>query len=157
MVRGKGTPEYIARGWAIGMFFGCFIPFGFQLIMSIPTSIFLKGSKIGAVVGTLITNPVTIFFIYPFQCYIGNRIMGGHLSWDRCARLMSNLTDNQLSFREAIQEFANLGGSLIAAFFIGGALITAIMTPLTYFVVRKLVLRYREFRSRRNAAISRAE
>jgi uncharacterized protein (DUF2062 family) len=37
MVSEKATPEYIARGWAIGMFYGCFIPFGAQLILSIPT------------------------------------------------------------------------------------------------------------------------
>lgn len=157
MVRGKGTPEYIARGWAIGMFFGCFIPFGFQLIMSVPTAVFLKGSKIGAVVGTLITNPVTIFFIYPLQCYVGNRIMGGHLTWEKCVRLMSNLTGNQLSIREAIHEFGNLGISLIVAFFIGGALLTAIMTPTTYFVVKKLVLRYREFRRKHTVSLKQSE
>ena len=157
MVRGKGTPEYIARGWAIGMFYGCFIPFGFQLILSVPTSVFLKGSKIGAVFGTLITNPVTIFFIYPLQCYVGNRILGGNLSWARCNRLMENLTSNQLSLSESIQEFSNLGGSLIAAFFIGGALLTAVMTPITYFGVKGMVVRYREFRSKRNAGAVSAE
>ena len=46
MVGEKATPEYIARGWAIGMFYGCMIPFGFQLMLSIPTSFALKGSKI---------------------------------------------------------------------------------------------------------------
>ena len=30
----KASPEFIARGWAIGMFYGCAIPFGFQLILS---------------------------------------------------------------------------------------------------------------------------
>ena len=37
-VRDKGTPEYIARGWAIGMFVGFAIPFGLQLAISIPLS-----------------------------------------------------------------------------------------------------------------------
>ena len=63
IVREKATPEYIARGWAIGMFYGCLIPFGFQLICSIPTAFLLKGSKIGATVGTFITNHFTIFVI----------------------------------------------------------------------------------------------
>ena len=51
----KATPEFIARGWAIGMFYGCAIPFGFQLILSIPTAILLKGSKIGATIATFVT------------------------------------------------------------------------------------------------------
>ena len=46
IIRENATPEYVARGWAIGMFYGCFIPFGLQLACSIPTSFILKGSKI---------------------------------------------------------------------------------------------------------------
>ena len=60
IVREKASPEYIARGWAIGMFYGCMIPFGLQLICSIPTALVLRGSKIGAVLGTFITNHFTI-------------------------------------------------------------------------------------------------
>ena len=59
----KASPDYIARGWSIGMFFGCIIPIGGQLFCSVPTAFLLKGSKIGAVLGTLITNQVTVFFI----------------------------------------------------------------------------------------------
>lgn len=81
IVREKASPEYIARGWAIGWFFGCLIPFGFQLICSIPAAFILKGSKIGATLGTLLTNQVTIFFIYPVQCYVGSRIMGSDLTY----------------------------------------------------------------------------
>ena len=32
ILREKASPQFIARGWAIGMFYGCLIPFGFQLI-----------------------------------------------------------------------------------------------------------------------------
>ena len=96
IVREKASPEYIARGWAIGMFFGCLIPFGFQLICSIPAAFILKGSKIGATLGTLLTNQVTIFFIYPVQCYVGSRIMGSDLTysailefcWMICGRMI---------------------------------------------------------------------
>ncbi len=149
LVRGSGTPEYIARGWAIGMFYGCFIPFGFQLILSIPTAIFLRGSKIGATVGTLITNPVTIFFIYPAQCYLGNHLLGGNLTWTRISEMLGNLTSGKLSVMESIRDFAGLGWKVVAAFFLGGAIITAIMVPLTYIVSKRLVIRYRDFREKR--------
>ena len=75
MMREKQPPSFIARGWAIGMFFGCTIPFGFQLILSIPAAIVLKGSKVGATVGTFITNHFTIFVIYPAQCWVGNKVL----------------------------------------------------------------------------------
>jgi len=138
IVREKASPEYIARGWAIGMFFGCAIPFGFQLILSIPTAFILRGSKIGAAVGTLITNHFTIFIIYPFQCWLGNHLLGGHLKYDEVSRALSDVVSEQ-SFKALFR----IGSDLVAAFFVGGALLAAVMTPLTYFGVRELVVQRR--------------
>ncbi len=138
IVREKASPEYIARGWAIGMFFGCLIPFGFQLICSIPTSFVLKGSKIGATLGTLLTNHFTIFFIYPAQCLVGNRLMGGDLSYAAIKEALKNVLQEQ-----SYQALLAIGRELVLAFAIGGALLTAVMTPITYSVVKSLVIHYR--------------
>ena len=134
IVREKADSTYIARGWAIGMFCGCFIPFGLQLVISIPAAFILRGSKIGATLGTLLANHFTVFFIYPLQCYVGNRLMGGKLSWENI----------KVAFAEVVQEqsfesLSHLSWQLILAFFIGGAILTAIMTPLTYWGIKKLV------------------
>ena len=142
IVREKHSPEYIARGWAIGMFYGCAIPFGFQLILSVPTAFLLKGSKIGSVVGTLITNHFTIFIIYPVQCWVGNRLLGGGLSYAEVSGALSEVVKEQ-SFRSLFK----VGGGLIAAFFLGGLLLAAVMTPLTYWFVKSLVVRRRARRS----------
>ena len=141
IVREKASPEYVARGWAIGMFYGCLIPFGFQLICSIPTAFLLKGSKIGATVGTLISNHFTIFIIYPVQCYVGSLLMGRHRSLDEIARLMEDVIR-----RQSYEALWSIGCDLVAAFFIGGALLAAVMTPLTYFFVLDLVVKYRKRR-----------
>lgn len=137
VVREKATPEYIARGWAIGMFYGCLIPFGFQLICSVPTAFFLKGSKIGAVVGTFFTNHFSIFIIYPLQCYVGNKIMGGSLTFAASQQVMKDLLEKQ-----NYDALLALGWNLVLAFFIGGALLTAVMTPLTYVFVKRLVIAF---------------
>ena len=134
IVKEKATPEYIARGWAIGMFYGCLIPFGFQLICSIPTAFLLKGSKIGATVGTFFTNHFSIFIIYPLQCWVGNKIMGGELTFEAIKQIMKDLLEKQ-----NYDALFSLGWELVCAFFIGGALLTAIMTPITYFFVKGLV------------------
>ena len=134
MVLEKASPEYIARGWAIGMFYGCLIPFGFQLICSIPTSFLLKGSKVGATLGTLITNHFSIFIIYPLQCYVGNKIIGGNLSYIDVKQALADLLKNQ-----DYSTLFSMGIDLIVSFCVGGALFTAVMTPLTYFVVKALV------------------
>lgn len=138
IVREKAPPEYIARGWAIGMFCGCFIPFGFQLIFSIPVAFALRGSKVGAALGTLLTNHFTIFFIYPVQCYVGSRLLGGTLSYEAIHMALS-----EVLHEESYEALMRIGGELLAAFFVGGALLTAVMTPLTYYIVRNLVIHYR--------------
>ena len=138
ILREQATPEFIARGWAIGMFYGCAIPFGFQLILSIPTAIVLKGSKIGATVGTFVTNHFTIFVIYPVQCWIGNRLLGGDISYGAISNAMSDLVKAQ-----SWEALARIGGELVAAFFTGGILFAMILTPLTYFGVRALVRTHR--------------
>jgi len=138
IVKEKASPQYIARGWAIGMFFGCLSPFGMQLVLSIPAAFLLKGSKIGATLGTLLTNHFTIFFIYPAQCYVGSRLLGGTLSYSAIKTAMEDVLREQ-----SHAELMKIGGELVAAFFLGGAILTVIMTPLTYCTVKKLVIRYR--------------
>ena len=134
----KASPEFIARGWAIGMFYGCAIPFGFQLILSIPTAILLKGSKIGATVATFVTNHFTIFIIYPVQCWIGNRLLGGGFSYGAISHALRDVVKEQ-----SWDSLARIGGDLVAAFFVGGLLFAVIFTPVTYFAVRTFVRRNR--------------
>ena len=143
IVMERHSPEYIARGWAIGMFYGCAIPFGFQLILSIPTAFLLKGSKIGSAVGTLITNHFTIFIIYPVQCWVGNHLLGGSLSYSEVSSALSEVVSEQ-SFSSLLR----VGGDLVAAFFLGGAIFAAVMTPLTYWAVKSFVLRRRARRAK---------
>ena len=132
------SPEKVALGWAIGMFYGCMIPFGFQLILSIPTAIAARASKIGASVGTLITNPVSIWFIYPVQCFAANRIIGGNLTYDAISNAMERL------IRAGNYEtLFSLGLELIVSFFVGGALLAAVCVPATYIIVKKIILVHR--------------
>ena len=141
IVMEKHSPEYIARGWAIGMFYGCAIPFGFQLVLSIPTAFLLKGSKIGSAVGTLITNHFTIFIIYPVQCWVGNRLIGGTLNWEGLVSATRGLV-----VHHTYHEFLQLGTEVIISFFAGGLLMAAILTPTVYIAVLVMVKRYRRFR-----------
>lgn len=149
MVREKVPPEYVARGWAIGMFYGCLIPFGLQLILSVPTALLLKGSKVGAVLGTLITNHFTIFVIYPAQCWLGNHLIGGSLSYSAASSALADVVKEQ-----SFESLFRIGGELVASFFIGGAILTAVMTPITYYSVLALV---RRRRARRQALEQKKE
>ncbi len=142
MVREKMPVNRVALGWAIGMFYGCVIPFGFQLILSIPTATFLKSSKIGASLGTLITNPVTICFIYPVQCYAANRLIGGNLTFTAIAESMKKVIE-----ASDYATLLSLGSELVISFFLGGIILAAVCVPITYFGVRTMVMRYRKIKS----------
>ena len=149
IVREKASPEYIARGWAIGMFYGCFIPFGVQLVCSIPTAFWLKGSKIGASVGTLLTNPVTIFFIYPVQCWVGGKLIGRSLSYEKVEASMTQVINHEGPWYEGYRALAAEGLDIILSFFVGGALLTLIMVPITYFFVLSITKRYRAMKQKK--------
>lgn len=133
IVTEKATPEYIAGGWALGMFIGCAIPFGIQLVISVPLSFFLKVSKIGATVGTLITNPVTILFIYPAQTWVVYRLIWGCRGYS----LPKEWT------WEAVKA---LSGPVMFSFFLGGLILALILTPITYWSVKHLVVAHRRRR-----------
>ena len=139
MVKDPLPPEDVAAGWALGMFIGCSIPFGLQLVVSIPLAMMMRVSKIGATVGTLITNPVTIFFIYPAQTWVmynllfGNREMGElPTEWTR-------------------QSVMAMSGPVIISFFLGGLLLALILSPITYFVVKRIVIKYRSLWQKKNS------
>ena len=134
ILREKASPAFIARGWAIGMFYGCVIPFGFQLALSVPTALWLRGSKIGAVLGTLITNHFTIFLIYPVQCWLGNRLLGGSLSY---AHIVDSL--KLVVSERSWESMRSLGADLMGAFFLGGFVLAAVLVPLTYVAVLRFV------------------
>ena len=139
MVKDPLPPEDFAAGWALGMFIGCSIPFGLQLIVSVPLAIMMRVSKIGATVGTLITNPVTIFFIYPAQTWVMYNILFG-------SREMGELPTEWT--RESVMA---LSGPVIISFFLGGLALALVLSPITYFLVKRIVIKYRKLWPRNNS------
>ena len=141
IVRDPLPPEDIAGGWALGMFIGCAIPFGMQLVISIPLAMMMRVSKLGATLGTFITNPVTIFFIYPAQTFMVNKMLfNGSLTY-------AKLAETEWSWMAV----RSLGAEVMASFFLGGFIFAIVLTPITYFLVKRVVVRARERRARRDA------
>ncbi len=151
MLHEKASPEFIARGWAIGVFYGCVLPFGVQLFFAIPTAILLRASKFGAVTGTFISNHFTIFLIYPMQCYLGARLMGKTISYSGIQRALRKVIAEQ-----SYQALSAIGWDLCLAFLVGGVMLALFLTPLTYTLVLQLVNRHRSKRTGDRAAKSDA-
>ena len=141
MVKDPLPPEDVAAGWALGMFIGCAVPFGLQLIVSIPLALMMRVSKVGATLGTLITNPITIFVIYPAQTWAVNRLLfGGSITFQR-------LMDMEWTWPSV----RHLGAEAMVSFFLGGLALGMIFSPITYFLVRRIVLRYRSKWQKKNS------
>lgn len=138
MVKDPLPPEDVAGGWALGMFIGCAIPFGLQLIISIPLAFMLRVSKIGATVGTLITNPISIWFIYPAQTMFMNWLLRRGMTWSDVREAMAEVARNG-----DWNTLLGLSGEGIICFLLGGIFLALIMSPLTYFVVKSIVIHHR--------------
>lgn len=141
MVKDPLPPEDVAAGWALGIFIGCSVPFGLQLIVSIPLALMMRVSKVGATLGTFITNPVSIFFIYPAQTWAVNRLVfGGTLSFQRLVEMEWTWVNVR-----------HLGAEAMASFFLGGLALGIVLMPITYFVVKRIVSRHRKSWQRKNS------
>ena len=149
MLKDRMPPQRVAAGWALGMFIGCTVPFGLQLILSVPLSFVLKVSKIGATLGTFVTNPLTIVFIYPVQILVGARLLGASLGPEEIRGYCERLVGVSLLSAEGWRTLAEIGGVILGGFFLGGFLLALVCTPLTYFGVRRFVESHRARRRRR--------
>lgn len=75
-LRLRGTPDEIAKGFALGVFIGMTPTFGVQMILAVFAAILLKENKIAAVIGVWITNPLTAPFIYAAEYEVGRLLLG---------------------------------------------------------------------------------
>jgi len=131
MVRDPLPPESVAAGWALGVFVGFAIPFGLQLIVSVPLALMMRVSKVGATLGTFVTNPATIFFLYPAQTWVVYNLLFG-------SREMGELPTEWTR-----QTVMALSGPVIISFFLGGLALAMLLSPVTYHVVKRIVIRQR--------------
>ena len=140
MVKDPLPPEDVAAGWALGMFVGCAIPFGLQLVVSVPLAMIMRVSKVGATLGTLLTNPVTIWFIYPAQTWVVYNILFGNRSM------------GTLPTEWTMEAVMALSGPVVISFFLGGLLLGVVLSPLTYHVVKYIVIRHRARKNKKEGA-----
>ena len=144
LIRHPGDPAYLARGVALGLLIGFLIPIGAQLIVVIPLAFLLRAAKVPAIAATWISNPFTVFLIYPAQFYLGSYLIFHPLSF---AGISGNV--RQLLLERSPEAFWALGGQLIASFFAGGVLFGGIAAGIGYCCTLRAVRAYRQRRAER--------
>jgi uncharacterized protein (DUF2062 family) len=135
-----GTPQYVARGVAIGLFCAFVVPL-FQMALAFFLALGLKGARFSALLFTWVSNPFTIPFIYPLQCFVGNYLLGNPLSYHRVNLLLADLIRDH-----SVEVFLNLEKELLCSFFVGGLALGLLIAPLGYFIFLGIVVRFKRDR-----------
>ena len=117
----RGEPIVLSRGLAVGVFAGCFPFFGLQSFVGVLLATLFRGSKVAAVAGTWISNPLTYLPIYIFNYKVGKFLLG-----------VESQPINQLDF-QSISQFKELGSTVAVTFIFGCFVVGLIVGFITYF------------------------
>lgn len=126
-VRLRASPIQIARGLAIGIFWGMFPLPGLQMAVAIVTAAIFHSSTLAAAVGTWLTNPLTAIPITILNFKVGQAVLG-RASTALPINHFDNLTD-----------ILDLGLDLLTSFFLGCFITGTIAGLLTYFLAVPVV------------------
>ncbi len=136
------SPESLARGVALGLFIGLLIPMGLQIAIVLPLALAFKAAKVPAIAFTFVTNHVTVFFIYPIQCWIGSYLMLSPLRYAELAAQLRGLIAAD-SFSGMMKEIGTLGMQIAVSFFLGGLLFGIIAGVIGYIFTKRAAVRFR--------------
>jgi uncharacterized protein (DUF2062 family) len=75
-VKLQGEPERLARGLALGIFIGFTPTMGIQMPIALVVAALLRQSKLAAMLGVWISNPLTAPFLYGFTYVVGAKVLG---------------------------------------------------------------------------------
>ncbi len=123
----KGTPQYIAKGFALGSFIGMVPIPGFQVFVAFFLAAWFKVNKTAACMAVFNTNAVTGIPIFYFNYWLGKRLLGIQLDF---------------AFPKSISwDFAliiwNAGKMVFASLVVGGfftGILAAILAYYSYFL-----------------------
>jgi hypothetical protein len=134
----KGDPDYLAKGFAFGVFVGN-LPLMPQTLIMIPATMLLRISTIAAFVSsTIVNNPLTMTFQYYLSWKIGCLVLPNAGSWQHLKAVL--LTGSLVAV-------TGLGLKTLAVLLIGGTVIGLISSVLSYFLSRQFFVAMRRKRA----------
>jgi uncharacterized protein (DUF2062 family) len=131
----RGDPHAIGMGLCLGFFVGMSPLMGLHSVIAVTVAAVFKWSKIAALIGVFVTNPLTAPLIYPLTYTLGAMVLGNPVS------LGAGGLDPGAVFHGSPQVLANL--------FVGGAIIGLAGGTVSYIVAIRAIRRYRRRRQLR--------
>ena len=144
----KGEPHELAFGMAIGVFCGMMPVLPFQIALAVALALLFKVSKITAALGTWVSNPLNLYFIYMYDFKLGSYLLGAKGVHIKSVITSINRGDGIVVIWSKL--FSS-GITLFSALLIGGIIIGIFAAVPTYFIFLKIFQKVREWRRKRKA------
>ena len=130
----KGEPTHIAVGLAIGVFVGTTPTIPLHTAIIVLVGLVFRQNITAAYLGSwLISNPLTIPFLYVSQYELGRVLLG----MEHCRFDLADYT---------IGAIVSLGWGILLPLLIGGILMAPVFAVTAFFVTRRLIVSIRKRR-----------
>jgi uncharacterized protein len=146
----KGSPRELALGMALGIFAGLLPILPFQTALALALALFFRSSKITAVIGTWISNPLNWYFLYLYTFKVGAFILGVSGKEALFSKLMASIRHAEGPLAIAAQIF-QAGSNVVASFVTGGIVLGIVFAVPGYFVffyIFRFIASWREIRKK---------
>jgi len=132
-IRLKGDPRTIARGAAIGTFFGTTPTIPFHTVSLLVCAPLLRGNMVAAfIMSVLMCNPLTYVPQYYFAWLIGNKLTPYDLSWARISSVLDILRAHA-GFEKSLHAISQLGFDAVIVMLVGGVVLAIPFAIVAYF------------------------
>ena len=127
----QGSPNYLAKGVAIGVFIGFAPLLPLKTILIVTLSLVLSGSTVAGILScTVICNPITYLPLYYIAWWVGDLLLPGRASWEQLEICINAM--NTLGIREALMLVAETGFDTGLVMLAGGTIIALPLAILSY-------------------------
>jgi uncharacterized protein len=137
LVHVRDTPEALARGLAVGFFFGVSFFWGLQILLAVLVSHLLRGNKVVAAAMTAVSNPLTSLPLYTLCYFVGYLAMGG------------NDSHPDFSVVHSLEGFLALGPRFLLTMLLGTTVVGLVGAAVVYFSSQRIINALRAWHARR--------
>jgi len=148
LTRIKGEPHELALGMACGIFAGLLPVIPFHTALALVLALLLKCSKITAVIGVWVSNPLTWYLFYFANYKLGIWLLRVSEEHRPVAAVMAAI-QNQEPGKVIMEKLMNAGGIMAAAFMLGGILMAVAGAVPSYYFFLRFFKRIKIWRAKR--------
>lgn len=145
----QGSPSYLARGLAVGVFVGFAPVMPLKTMMILAITVSIPSSTVAAIlVCTIICNPFTYLPLYFISWKIGDLLLPGKASWTILEQSVMQMQQSSLS--ESIVLLGQIGFDTIIVVLVGGCILALPLAIVSYPLSFRMFVRIAEKRKLRD-------